>query len=352
MYTIKVTATDDDNGSGSATVGATVINADPTISAPTLTLTNGDDLPTNGSGDPTVTGGTVVNLSGSFEDLGPEDTHTVTIDWGDGTSDTLTFGGNTVIDFERDGQLNPLLSGDLAGNAYLDQAGGRGFTISTGDPSRPPMIFDSANPTGGDFDIATPNIHYGGLGQHATVQAPGSVVTGKYGSFSLLEDGSYSYVVNSNSPSLAMLQAGQTLTETFHYTLTNGVRASLDIVVGRSSSDPTVATTANGSANPYTGTLPLVGTEVANVIVSDESLRIEGASTTTGEGMNNLALGKVLIISKDGDATNPNDDEAGGRLIFDFKSPVYLESIDIIDINEKGGTIQIYDARVACSPPR
>jgi hypothetical protein len=80
------------------------------------------------------------------------------------------------------------------------------------------------------------------------------------------------------------------------------------------------------------------------VIVFGEDLRIEGASTTREEGMNAVDLGKVLIISKDGDSLDPDDDEAGGSLTFDFNSPVIVHSIDLLDINEEGGKIELFDA--------
>ena len=40
----------------------------------------------------------------------------------------------------------------------------------------------------------------------------------------------------------------------------------------------------------------------------------------------------------------PNDDEAGGQLIFNFNSPVLIESVDLLDINAAGGTIKLFDA--------
>jgi VCBS repeat-containing protein len=341
---ITVKVSDDDGGTGSDTVEVTVNNVDPVLNPATLTNADGSALGTSGGGVVTLVGGGTVALSGSFDDISPLDTHKVTVDWGDGNSTVLTFGGRTTIDFERDGQLNPLLAGDLAGSIYLDQANGRGFTISTGDPNRPAMIFDTARPTGGDFDIATPNIHYGGLGQHATVAAPGTTVEGRYGSIRLETDGTYSYVVNSLSHEVRTLLPGQTLTEEFGYTLSSGLRGTLAITIGGGVGAPGQATFANTEANPFTGDLLLVGTEISNVIIFGEDLRIEGGSTTREEGMNAIDLGKVLIISKDGDSLDPDDDEAGGSLTFDFNSRVIVHSIDLLDINEEGGKIELFDA--------
>jgi VCBS repeat-containing protein len=168
-------------------------------------------------------------------------------------------------------------------------------------------------------------------------------VVGKYGSIQIRTDGTYTYSVNPASPSVKQLFPGQTLVDTFEYTKTNGARATLSIPLALTSATPETATPANTAANPLLGDIGLIGTEVSNVILYGENLRVEGASTTVEEGKNDLALGKVLIISKDGDSLNPNDDEAGGQLIFDFNGAVLLESVDLLDINEEGGTIEIFD---------
>ncbi|MBP6782919.1 MAG: VCBS domain-containing protein [Verrucomicrobiales bacterium] len=342
---VTVTVLDDDGATGEGSILVTVNNIDPTLSTATLTNADGSPIAKNGSGVRTISGGSIVTLTGAFDDINSLDTHKVTIDWDDDTSSVLTFGGKTTIDFERDGQLNLLLAGDLAGSIYLDQANGHGFTISTGDVNRPAMIFDTRLPSGGDFDLATPNIHFGGLGQHSRVVAPGTTVEGRYGSIRLETDGTYSYAVDPTSPSIRTLRPGNTLTESFGYTLSNGTRATLLITVAGGAGAHGQATAANTGANPFTGDLLLVGTEVSNVILYGEDLRIEGASTTSEEGMNNINLGRVLIISKDGDRFDPNDDEAGGRLIFNFNSPVLIDSVDLLDINEVGGKIELFDAQ-------
>ncbi|MFK7936827.1 MAG: SdrD B-like domain-containing protein [Saprospiraceae bacterium] len=66
-----------------------------------------------------------------------------------------------VIDFSTDAQGNPLQSGDLLFEKFVDF----GMHITTDAPTqRPPMIFDSANPSGGDADLGTPNVDFGGPG--------------------------------------------------------------------------------------------------------------------------------------------------------------------------------------------
>ena len=74
VYTVTVTVADDDGGTATDTLAVTVGNVTPTVDA-------GPDQTTNE--------GSVVSLApAAFNDLGTLDTHTATINWGDGTADT------------------------------------------------------------------------------------------------------------------------------------------------------------------------------------------------------------------------------------------------------------------------
>ena len=87
-YTINATVTDDDTGAGSASQTVLVNNVDPTFDGPlVISAVRCSDT------DPED----VVSLSGMFLDTGSLDTHTVNIDWGDGTSsNSLTDPGDFV----------------------------------------------------------------------------------------------------------------------------------------------------------------------------------------------------------------------------------------------------------------
>ena len=66
-----------------------------------------------------------------------------------GIAQDLSTVTNTVIDFETDGEGNPLPAGTIIDDEYQNL----GVTISATEFGA--MIFDSANPTGDDFDLAT-----------------------------------------------------------------------------------------------------------------------------------------------------------------------------------------------------
>jgi|GEM_PF-3934696 len=119
-----------------------------------------------------------------------------------------------VIDFDNDTAGNPLAAGDDPSSAYSDI----GLTITSARAANPPMIFDSANPTGNDWDLRTPGWH----------------------------------------PS------------------------------------------------------------------------------------NQIAQGNILIISEDGDASDPDDNRRGGTLIFTFDEAVQLDSLSLLDNQSRRTKIQIF----------
>lgn len=137
------------------------------------------------------------------------------------------------LDFETDGAGNTLSAGQIIDDEFASL----GLTVTTHDPIRHPvMIFDSGTPTGGDWDLGTPNRDFGG---------PGIGWGG---------------------------QAGR-------------------------------------------------------------------------RGENSQALGNILIISEDGDQSDPDDNARGGKLIFTFENPVTVEAIQVLDIDcgECGSKLVTYD---------
>ncbi|MEL6266566.1 MAG: SdrD B-like domain-containing protein, partial [Pseudomonadota bacterium] len=74
---------------------------------------------------------------------------------------------------------------------------------------------------------------------------------------------------------------------------------------------------------------------------SGDAMVFDSANPTGGDG--DLAtqvaqLGNILIISEDGDSSDPDDNAGGGSLTFDFDLPAKVFDIKVID-TEEGGTI-------------
>ncbi|MCB1877244.1 MAG: RICIN domain-containing protein, partial [Chromatiales bacterium] len=66
-----------------------------------------------------------------------------------------------TFDMEFDAEGTMLVAGQIIDNEWAAY----GVTVTTSDPvNHPAMIFDSANPTGGDLDLGTPNQDFGGPG--------------------------------------------------------------------------------------------------------------------------------------------------------------------------------------------
>lgn len=78
---------------------------------------------------------------------------------------------------------------------------------------------------------------------------------------------------------------------------------------------------------------------------ANDAMIFDSANTTGGDsdlGFDNQ--GKILIISEDGDSSDPDDNYRGGTITFDFDNPSDLHDIKVLDIEESGGTIDLYDA--------
>lgn len=53
-------------------------------------------------------------------------------------------------------------------------------------------------------------------------------------------------------------------------------------------------------------------------------------------------FGNVLVISEDGDTSDPDDNASGGSLIFDFDEPATINRLSLFDI-EEGATLRFFD---------
>ena len=65
----------------------------------------------------------------------------------------------------------------------------------------------------------------------------------------------------------------------------------------------------------------------------------------TGEDFDLAAadLGNVLVISEDGDTSDPDDNAQGGTLTFEWDNSVDITGVDLLDIDESGSSITFFD---------
>ncbi len=54
-------------------------------------------------------------------------------------------------------------------------------------------------------------------------------------------------------------------------------------------------------------------------------------------------LGGVLILSEDGDSSDPDDNAGGGKMVFDFDDPVSIDQLTFLDVDESYAKVYFYD---------
>ncbi|ELS05317.1 heme peroxidase family protein,putative calcium-binding protein [Xenococcus sp. PCC 7305] len=83
-----------------------------------------------------------------------------------------------------------------------------------------------------------------------------------------------------------------------------------------------------------------------NISTSSEfGVMLFDTDNVTGEDFDLAAtgIGNVLIISEDGDASDPDDKATGGLLTIEFDGPVEVTGLGFLDIEEEGGFIDFFD---------
>jgi hypothetical protein len=78
---------------------------------------------------------------------------------------------------------------------------------------------------------------------------------------------------------------------------------------------------------------------------SESDAMLFDTNNPTGDDFDLAAsdLGNVLIISEDGDTSDPDDNAQGGTLTFEWNTSVDITGIGLLDIDEPGGSITFFD---------
>ena len=138
-----------------------------------------------------------------------------------------------------------------------------------------------------DNDILAAN-QAGTVTEDGTLVASGSVLTGAqshssgtlrvqpasvgtfaltFGTLVIAANGIYTYTLNNNAAALDALDSGQTVTDTFNFTLDDS---------GTAQSSATLTITVNGANEPEVGNLPPVAGNVAGDVTEDTTLAVAG----------------------------------------------------------------------------
>ncbi|MDV7144962.1 Hint domain-containing protein [Tropicimonas sp. TH_r6] len=85
------------------------------------------------------------------------------------------------------------------------------------------------------------------------------------------------------------------------------------------------------------------GVTISTSNVCNPAMIFDTANPTGGDtDLASDTAGNVLIISEDGDSSDPDDNASGGTITFEFDSAAHVQSLNLLDF-EQGGTITCYD---------
>ena len=220
--------------------------------------------------------------------LGSSLTESFTYTVSDGTSTdtaqlTITIHGTNqapaaVNDTNAIAEEQTTASGNLLTGARTDGGGTSSSGAPDADPDGDPLTV---------IDISLPD-GYGGV---ISTSFPGTPLAGLYGGIAVLADGSYQYIIDNGNATVQALKAGETLSESFVYTTSDGrgsfVQATLVITVTGTNDSPVAVADSNSivedSTVPATGNvLPNDTDPDANTTLSVSAVSGTGAGTVGG----------------------------------------------------------------------
>ncbi|MCO8125241.1 polymorphic toxin-type HINT domain-containing protein [Stieleria sp. TO1_6] len=71
--------------------------------------------------------------------------------------------------------------------------------------------------------------------------------------------------------------------------------------------------------------------------------RYGGPGVGSGGASNSVSHENVLIISEDGDTSDPDDNARGGTLVFDFEQPVMIDELGMLDVQSGDNHVDLFD---------
>ncbi len=378
-----VRATDGD-GDTVAAIGSVIVAVDddsPITGEDTNTLTEdtasvGGNVLTNdsfggdGPGDPQISSGTGTT-AGTFGSLtlGTDGQYTYNLDQskaqflddGESRTDTFTY---TIVDADgdpREGQVVITITGRNDAPVALDDTNFIVDIVAGADPTTTGNVLQTIAHNGAPDnvdrgDVADTDVDLETLTVSAVSGGTvGVTLTGLYGSIVIDSDGSYTYTLDSDNADVVALGEGETLTETFTYTSSDGVLsddADLVITVFGTNEAPTlVADIAVVSDEGFaTGNKDGVGNPddlsnsttfmTGDLQVADSDAN-DDLEVTLGVPSTGLPIRVV-----DGSATGAELQWQvidGGKTLVGYVTDVTDPSIEVKVLNDGTYTVEIFD---------
>ena len=240
------------------------------------------------------------NLSGSFTDTGSADTHTVDINWGDGSADTILTLPATTLNFSN------------VPHQYLDNP--------TGQPHGSFTISVTVTDTDGASTAANTSVEVDNL-------APAVVITGTPSSAGV--PAGPALVLGSTIADPSPIDQAASFTYVWTVTL-NGNPYTTNLSGTSGSITPSGIT---GPSLTFTST-PLFGNYVATLVVTDK----DGGQTTTSTSFKiNEVTPAITLSGSQTDLTNPTPNDAEGSTF-----TLTLGALQDSDLVHGGDTVDSY----------
>ncbi|MEO5332711.1 MAG: cadherin domain-containing protein, partial [Magnetococcus sp. YQC-5] len=336
VYDIIVVATDKGKLTGSKVVTITVMNVNeaPVITSPALAT-----FAENGTG-------TVYAAIGTDDDAGDGITWSLTSTDAslfnmDATTGVITFKNSPDFESPKDADQNNVYEISVIATDKAGKSTSKAVTITVTNLNEAPVAVEdtgvsseaggTANGIAGnsatgnvltnDLDpetdpLTVTAIRTGsvkGGGQTGTL---GAALSGNYGLLTLKSDGSYTYVASENNPTVQALKVGQTISDSFNYTVSDGKLTDMGVLTVsiQGANDAPVgvngtgnATEAGGTANGTAG-----NNATGNVLTNDtdpESDTLTAIAIRTGDVEGNGTSGKIgtALTGSYGSLTLNND---------------------------------------------
>ncbi|WP_407121704.1 VCBS domain-containing protein [Bradyrhizobium sp. STM 3561] len=323
----------DGTATGTVTVTITGTNDAATVSSDSKSVTEGNTAAAlNTSGQLTITDPDTgqahvlaqTNVHGTYGDFNIDANGTWSYT-GNGAHNELSAGQQVQDQFtvvSQDGTATGTVTVTITGTndapiAVNDTSASPGATAATekgGTANGSGGINGSGNVLTNDTDVDSGSltvsaIRTGGIEGAGTAGTLGVGLAGAHGTLALNANGSYTYVVNENDATVQALNVGQSTTDTFNYTVTDGSltdTAVLTVTISGANDAPVNTVpgqqaVGNGSGGGSTATFTLRVNDVDNGIET-VSLSL-GSSSQTSTGILTLSTTSGLTFSSGANGT-------------------------------------------------